>query len=453
MNTFYKFIYGLTIIISLFGCKIEENEAFTSFDVNSAIQNEGYFPLAMDNNWVYENRLVIINDKGTPDKSDDFHEYSGSMIESEHPVSNVKFLEIEDTITKNKTKRIDYGFTPLGLGKVLGGFFGNFMQITKKGKDYYRKSIVKKESLDKSTGKLKTDYYYEIDSQKFLSDSIVGKNMLISTRTDTIGDGVKGIFIIYEVKSYVIEELPDGLPVNLRNQPGIDDHLAVYKNVLHTTDTIKIKRLENISDGGMRLRLNAEVVIPAGTSKLETRSVGPSQLTGNIWLYGTVLSIAPIWAVGGLLPPIYDCGGFVPPLNGCGPLISDLKLNLGVCEAKATIDIDEIMEGSRSTLVSEQPLYYIDHYWVKGVGNIKNITSPAKFNAVIDLTVDPAEPLSEPLEVFPTDPTCKDIPNTVELTMSMQSQPAVGNIVIPFTLESRSYVQNLRKVRLRTTNN
>lgn len=434
MNTFYKFLACFAIFLSLFSCKAEENEAFTSFDTNAAIQNDGYLPLAVDNNWVYENRLAIINDNGT-------YEYSGEVVESEHPVSNVKFR------TNNKTdvKSIDYGFTPLGLGKVLGGFFGNFIQITKIGKDYYRKNIILKDSLVR--GRIEKKYLYELADQKFLTDDVTPG--LIGSKRDTlIGDGKKGLLIDYEVNSYVVEVLTDGLPPNLRNQPGIDKHLEVYKDVLHTRDVITIKSLESISEGGVRLRLNAEVEIPAGTSKLETRSVGPSELNGRIFMGGVGVVVVPIIAIGNFTGP---------PEDDEEPLISDLKLAPNVCPARATINIDEVMEGSKMVFVSDQPIYTIDQYWVRGVGNIKNITSPAKFKAIIDLKG--SEKLSAPLKLEPIKsqnpsiPECKDIRNTATLNMSLQSQPAVGYIEIPLTLESRSYVQNLKSVRLRTTNN
>ena len=464
MKTIYTSLLVLSFFfISLQSCSTEDQAIFTNMD--KSIQNEGYFPLAIDNNWVYDNWLVIINEDGS-------YRYTEKPIESEHPISNTKYISDDGT----GNFRFDYGFIPIGIGKVLGGFFGNFKQITKIGGNYIKKNIIDTKSTDKN-GNTKIDYLYELDDQIFLSDdleppvssstdqacqrndtlakyNLLEKGHLISTKKGSYGKEDHGIYFEYQVNSYAVETLPDGLPNCLTNNPGIDDHLKAYKNVLHTRDVVKILKLNAFSEGGIRLKMNAKVNIPAKSSQVKYRTLGETELSGDVFVTGYVNS-SPIqsFIAATLLPcpsnPDEELGDVCERSQ---PLITDMKLDLLTCPVEGDLVIDEDYVDTIINLVSDQPLYTVDQYWAKGVGNIKNITSPSKFKAVIDLGGTKNTTLKT-LDVKPSDPDCIDTPNTITISTKMKSLPSVGKMEIPFTLESRSYVQNLKKYKLRTTLN
>jgi hypothetical protein len=423
-----------------------EEDASTLFPNNEfSIQNkDSYFPLAISNSWVYENWLATVDRNGpTINKIN----YTGKPIKTEHSVGKVNYYE-----KKTGEFTFDYGFSPLSLGSVIGGFFGNFQQIRKQNGNYIRKSAIKVESKD-INGNPKTDYKYELGDHIFLSDNIV-PDQLISLESGTIGEPGEGVYIEYETESKAVA-IHKTMPQNMCNNPGIDDHLCAYTDVLHTRDIVRIKKLTSYSDGGIRLRFKgyADIVdIDKETgqiaSQVEARSFGESELFGLLGIFGNI-TLIPVFAIAFLSG---DLDTF--PYNLFPPLKSDLKLGLKICPVRLNIDIDDVFEGSSTTLVSNQPLFYIDHYWVKGVGNIKSITSPAKFDAVINLNGSDDDISTEPTVAEALDPNCVlDNINTVQLKMQLFSRPNVGNASIGLSLETRSHVQNLKKHTIRKSIN
>ncbi len=435
---------GLFLFL-LQSCKIEEEGMFP--DSQKSLQNDGYLPLAPSNNWVYDNWAAVKQPDGT-------FEYTGKAIETEHDILTSKLYQ--NTVTGN---RHDYGFSPLDIGRTIGGFFGNFNQITKIGDKYKKKSVIRIETLNKN-GTVNTDLKYELDSedQYFLTDNPTSGE-LISSEKGSYGDSLKtGIYFEYEVKSYALEILPKMDP-KLANQEGIDKHLENYENVLHTVDSVKITKLFSNSEGGVLLNFKGKVTLapPIGineenyeSSIIESRVVGQAELIGGpVSLFGYTLLPVPLPILGQVGLRGGSGSGFYNDY-----LKSDLKLGLTLCPAEIDLAINKRMEGSRLNFISNQALYSVDQYWVKGVGNIKNITSPAKFNPKISISIggdDTAK--TDPIELKPTDPTCSNNVNTIQLALKLNSAPAIGKIEIPITLGNKSYVQNLKKYSIRKSLN
>ncbi len=426
MKNFSYLIYTLAFVFFI-SCKTEDTTQFNSLE--KRIQNEGYFPLAPNNAWLYENRKATIRSNGT-------YLYENDAVNVESAISRT------NEVYENGTdQRIDYLFSPYDFGETLGGIFGALNQITKVNGEYRKKQRV---SFIKPTGDGETNkrYMLELEDQKFLVDNpTVGQ--VISSKDDTFTSPDDGITIEYNISSYVVEML-EKMPELLSNQKDKDIQLAVYKDILHTRDVILIKKIVLNDSGGNRLIVNAQA---------ETDTTG----------YIKMVIDTPGSSLSGSIKELE-----IPFLNNFPLVRINLNSNnirvktspsMKLCKSIGKININTELKGGPMEIVTNQEMVHIDQYWAKGVGNIKNITSYKEMTAKISAK---SYLMTEPFKVRleKEDPECgvgaddsDQQHNTFAITTTLEIMLDGLDIELPVLLSKEVVVQNLLSYKQRKTLN
>ncbi len=392
------------------------------------LQNDGYLPLSPNNTWIYENTLGTKQDNGS-------YVYSGNSFLTEHTIAKVDQVFVNN----GSEKRFDYGFTPLELGRTIGGFFGSLNQIIKVGKEYINKSIIRVEKVE--NGIIKTHLEYKLEDQIFLTDEELNLNDIISTKTGYIGNkSENGVYIEYTITTYFKGKL-NALPDNLISNEEERAFFSNFNNYIHTQDVVKITKLITKSAGGTRITGKIKQGIKSGNlvGQMDLEDVN---FSGALQINGTAL---------GIIPLNFNNAKLLGVVEGTKFSLGGLSSSLVICPSSVEIDMDSVSETSTNELLSDQDLYYRDNYWVKGVGNVKNITSPAILKAKLTL-VDATTPETETI-LKPEDPRCIQEINRVSLTYTIRARPKDFSIVYPITIDTRSYIQTLKKYSVRKSLN
>lgn len=451
----------LLLVFFYSSCSKEEFDTFNSLE--KRIQNDGFFPLAQSNSWVYENRSAEMNGLNYIYDSD-FKEVESSVISS--------FERYEEG--KN-VPRFDYNFSPYNFGSVIGGVFGGLNQISKIDGEYFKKQKVSITNT-LNNGKVFKDFKLEFDDQKFFEDPIEGDIpiavfdtlKLIGTKKDKFTSPDGGIIIEYTVRNEFIAYPPSnpadvGTKVRMvmptidpkyASDPNVDSHLLRdFSNVAHTKEITTIDKIILTDSGNNRLVLNATVQLAdTGTSiiavDLDPNNPKPRQRGANL---NGVLKVGPEILGYGVLANIW--------VSNRENLRLVLNSNTKLCESNANIKINTVLKGNPMNFVANEVFMEVDSFWAKGVGNIKNITSYKEFYAKVNakdyLTTDPFK-----IFLNKVDPNCgsgADDTDKYNNTLGLSAQLRVLlegiELDIPFILSDKIVIQNLKKFKQRKTLN
>lgn len=411
----YTFFHLFIIAHLLTSCSIEESANFINID--ERIQNEGYFPLSQSNSWVYEYRTGVEKDSTT-------FLYDRDSILVEKSINSTELIELDGK------KRFDYSFLPINLGTTFGAFIPSLYKVTKNENEYKKiETLLIPDQYFSGGSKYKLSL--RLESQKFLVDD-PQIDQVISSKSDVFRSP-DGAFEIHYTYSTKVVGFLEKMPEKYSSVVGIDDQLQKYKDILHTRDVLFLNKI--VANENAENRLNVSMKIR--TKKGSTFSLNniSTTLDGYGWVYG--LSFIPIYAT----------------TNDMA--ITEFTQPLEICQSQANININTELKGGTIELISNQEIYNLDQYWVKGVGNIKSISSYKDIMATVNLkNYLSTDPFLVDFITDESDTECLNKANTVKLAIKIKTEISGLEVKIPIKLSNSSkIIQNLKSYTHRKTLN
>ena len=455
-----NYISHTLIILSVLlnSCKTEEFTQFQSLE--NIIQNEGYFPLAPNNAWVFENRTA------KKDGNNYVYKKDTDSVEVQSVIGKVNEVYVEDDL--NPT--LEYLVAPYSINDVALGMFGSLSKVSKENGEYTRKLAVSFTDAF-NNGKVYKSMRFEID-QKFLSDNysdypfdpdtgIAPIDKIIHSKNENFTSPDGGISIDYTIETKLMERYKK-MPVELTSKVGVDNQLSEFEDILHTRDIITIKKIVLTEKVSNRLNIDAEVQFDKSGGSIQKIDI-PEGSTGSS-------PGRPPYENGGDLSGVLQFGD-LPDAIDYGSILNLWVNNIGkigikststatMCPGTGRIKVNSELIAKPMEVITNQEFMIIDQYWAKGVGNIKNITEYKK----LTLYADAKDYLmTEPFKINITkdDPACgigADGPdsgqeNTLGLTVQLNVNVSNLKLDIPFILSEDIIIQNLKRHKLRNTLN
>lgn len=361
------FLVSMAFITLVISCQVSEDlEVDTDYKL---IQNEGYFPLAVDNKWIYKVRLADLNSDGSIDYDDD-------SIKTELAVVSSKRMTVDGE------KQVRYEFSPIASKGVLGQFLGNFSQIYKNDNGNYFREELKEVTVNNGSTK-DSKFVFNLRDIAFLRDDVeVGDIIDEVTHSYEMYAGTK-VIIEYKAVSKVTGKF-NKIPDIYASVPGVDLHLKNFTNIIQVTDYIEIVSIRtsvnNVSvfmdmtlkglrdvDGGMNLLIKTYQSGQACVNALASPSFPILDWDGNGCSFKANLNTPLL---------------FIEPTRELSDTAQQDKSKS--CPTEADLIINEAFDIPME-IVANEKIISRDTFYAQDVGPIKTIVSTYDIKGQIQL--------------------------------------------------------------------